>query len=104
MTTIAGHTGAHVAPATLVAGGSIVAGVVGASRYGGAAVFASVSCRRTITVDQETKLQQHVKICHNNNQFQMQYLEDRCRCSRFLLLDTSHRSDKERTDIVQRCR
>lgn len=60
MTTIAGHTGAHVAPATLVAGGSVVTGVVGASRYGGAAVFASVSCRRTITVDQETKLQQNL--------------------------------------------
>lgn len=45
MTTIARHTGAQVAAATLMAGGSVVAGVVMAAGDGGAAVFASIACR-----------------------------------------------------------
>lgn len=46
MTTITGHTCAHIATAALVAGGSVVAGVVVAARDGGATVFPSVSCKK----------------------------------------------------------
>lgn len=47
VTTVAWHTGAGVAAATLMAGGSIVAGVVRAAGDGGAAVFAGITCRRS---------------------------------------------------------
>lgn len=47
VTAVTRHTGAHIAAATLVAGGSIVAGVVVAAGDGGAAVFSSISCRRS---------------------------------------------------------
>lgn len=46
MTTITRHTCAHIAPAALVAGGSVVAGVVMAARHGGATVFPGVSCKK----------------------------------------------------------
>lgn len=46
MTTITGHTCAHIATAALVAGGSVVAGVVVAARDGGATVFPSVSFKK----------------------------------------------------------
>lgn len=46
VTAIARHTGAHIAATTLMAGSSIVAGVVRAARDGRAAVFASITCRR----------------------------------------------------------
>lgn len=46
MATITRHTSAHIAATALVAGGSVVAGVVMAARDGGAAVFPSVSCKR----------------------------------------------------------
>lgn len=45
MTTVAWYTGTHIATATLMAGGSIVAGVVMAAGDGGAAVVASISWR-----------------------------------------------------------
>lgn len=45
MTTVAGHTGAHVTASALMAGGSIVAGVVRAPEDGRAAVFTSIACR-----------------------------------------------------------
>lgn len=47
MTTVAWYTGTHIATATLMAGGSIVAGVVMAAGDGGAAVVASISCERS---------------------------------------------------------
>ncbi len=47
MTAVTRHTGAHIAAVALVAGGSIVAGVVVAAGDGGAAVFTRISCRRS---------------------------------------------------------
>lgn len=44
MTAVAKHTGANIATITLVAGGSIVAGVVMAAGDRRAAVFTSISC------------------------------------------------------------
>ncbi len=45
MTTVARHTGTHIATAALMAGGSIVAGVVMAAGDRCAAVFAGISCK-----------------------------------------------------------
>lgn len=46
MTTVTRHTCTHIATTALVAGGSVVAGVVMAARDGGATVFPSVACKR----------------------------------------------------------
>lgn len=47
MTTITRHTGAHIATSTLMAGGSVMAGVVMAAGDGDTAIFTSISCRRS---------------------------------------------------------
>lgn len=47
MTSIARHTGAYVAAATFMTGGTVVAGIVVAAEDRAAAVFASITCKES---------------------------------------------------------